>query len=101
MKKGVKQAQETVTHASVAGDALQSITNSISSISDMNTQIASASEQQTIVAEEINRNIVNITEVSEQTSGGARQTASSSQSLTDLANDLQQTVNRFKISSVA
>src|SRR5690606_35209417 len=60
MEKGHDQAQTTVIHAGEAGQALEDITNAVNIINDVNTQIASAAEEQSAVAEEINRNITNI-----------------------------------------
>jgi methyl-accepting chemotaxis protein len=63
----------------------------------MNNQIASAAEEQSVVAEEINRNVVGITEISEHTANGAQQTASASEGLNNLAGQLQRIVGQFKI----
>jgi methyl-accepting chemotaxis protein len=63
----------------------------------MNTQIASAAEEQGSVAEEINRNIVNITEVANQTASGAQQTASASDELARLAGELQRHISQFRV----
>jgi methyl-accepting chemotaxis protein len=65
-------------------------------ITDMNRHIADAAAQQEQVAEEINRNIVNITQVAEQTAEGTRQLADSSAELAQLAEQLQGLVGRFK-----
>jgi methyl-accepting chemotaxis protein len=62
----------------------------------MNEQIASAAEEQSSVADEINRNIININEVAEQTAVGAGQTNTAGQQLAELASNLQSLVNRFK-----
>jgi methyl-accepting chemotaxis protein len=63
----------------------------------MNTQIATASEQQSAVTEEIKRNINNIGDISNQTSQGAHATSESSQQLMGLADQLRTTVRQFKI----
>jgi len=63
----------------------------------MSTQIASAAEEQGAVAEEINRNIINISQVVEQTASDAAQTATAGEDLGRLAEQLQAVVNRFKL----
>ncbi|RJQ48484.1 MAG: methyl-accepting chemotaxis protein, partial [Gammaproteobacteria bacterium] len=68
-----------------------------STITDMNTQIASAAEEQSAVAEEINRNIVSISQVASQASNGSQQTAAASGQLAQLAAQLQSVVGRFKV----
>ena len=97
MEKGSEQARNGEQQAKEAADSLEAITRAVSTINEMNTQIASAAEQQTATANEMNRNIVNINEVSELTSQGSDQTTSAANELAKLASDLQQLVNQFKI----
>ncbi|WP_288753891.1 methyl-accepting chemotaxis protein, partial [uncultured Pseudomonas sp.] len=61
-----------------AGSSLENITRTVSSIQAMNQQIATAAEEQTAVAEEINRSVINVRDISDQTSAASEQTASSS-----------------------
>jgi len=89
--------QRSVGEANSTGTSLQSISSSVSSITDMNTQIASAAEEQTAVAEEINRNIININETANVAAVASNQTASSSQDLAQLAESLQHSISRFKL----
>ena len=96
MENGKLQAATSVEKAASSGEALININSKIEIVRDMNSQIASAAEEQTTVAEEINRNIHSISKVSEQTSQGMQQTATSSHELLDLADQLKQTVNQFK-----
>lgn len=97
MEMGRAKAEESVEQAAKAGEALQAITGVVDNIKNMNTQIASAAEEQTTTAEEINRNIVNISEVSEETANGSQQTANASEELARLASELQNQVNKFKV----
>ena len=97
MESGSTRAEASVQQAAEAGSSLDTITYAVSSINDMNMQIASASEQQSAVAEEINRNIVNIGAVSEEAAEGAEQTANASSELANLGNELQAVVGRFKV----
>ena len=91
------KAEDSVTQAAQAGSSLEVITNSVSLIKDMNTQIATAAEEQSAVAEEINRNVVNISEIVDRTAEGASQTSMASEELAKLAGELQQLVNAFKV----
>jgi methyl-accepting chemotaxis protein len=99
MEMGRAKAEESVEQAAKAGEALQAITGVVDNIKSMNMQIASAAEEQSATAEEINRNIVNISEVAQETAGGSQQTASASDELARLASDLQGQVAKFKIDS--
>ena len=97
MEQGREKAAAGVEHAKEASEALEAITRSVATINEMNTQIASAAEEQSSVAEEINKNIMNIREVSELTASGSAQTTSTSQQLSSLATQLQSLVAQFKV----
>ncbi|MBK1716167.1 methyl-accepting chemotaxis protein [Thiocystis violacea] len=97
MAKGQAMARESVSQARLAGESLQSISASITSINDMNRQIASAAEEQTAVAEEINRNIHTISATIDQTAVGSSHIATASEQLADLASLLQERVSWFRI----
>ena len=98
-KEAVKAMDETNEKAkkgaeftSRTGEVLESITNAINQISDMNTQIASAAEEQSLVAEEINRNVISISEVAEQTVVGAGQSSAANDRVNILAGELKELV---------
>ena len=97
MQQSSEQAAHGVDIAAGAGSSLEKITGAVSTIAEMNTHIASAAEEQSAVAEEINRNIANISHISESNSEGAGQTATASAQLASLATELQQMVARFKV----
>lgn len=80
-----------------AGDALANITRTVSVIQEMNPQIAAAAEEQTAVAEEINRSVLKVKDVSEQTSAASQETAAASVELARLGADLQRWVGKFKV----
>ncbi len=80
-----------------AATSLASITRSVSSIELMNQQIAAAAEQQTAVADEINRSVLNVRDISEQTSAASEETAASSVELARLGVHLQSMVGKFKL----
>ena len=96
MDNGRKRAASSVNQAASAGESITSISERIDTINDMNNQIASAAEEQTAVAEEINRNVSNISHVSEETSIGAKNTAEACNELMELANQLRSTVGNFR-----
>ncbi|WP_455366220.1 methyl-accepting chemotaxis protein, partial [Kaarinaea lacus] len=97
MEKGREQAKLGVDHVSEAGSALNTISNTVYLIHDMNSQIAAASEQQAAVAEEINRNIDRIKQTSDQTADSAKQFDQSSENLFNVASQLEKMVGQFKI----
>ncbi|WP_455823994.1 methyl-accepting chemotaxis protein [Pseudomonas graminis] len=80
-----------------AGDALATITRTVAVIQEMNPQIAAAAEEQTAVAEEINRSVMKVKDVSEQTSAASQETAAASVELARLGSDLQVWVGKFKV----
>ncbi len=97
MEQTVEHTREGVDSVGHAGKSLRSIIDAVNVISEMNMQIASAAEQQSSVADEINRNVANISLVSEQTAAGATQTASSSAELAQLAEELNRLIGQFRV----
>lgn len=97
MRISLNQAQEGRDKVTETGDILATVLQGITGISDKNIQIASAAEQQSTVAEEINQKILSISDVATQTSAGAEQTATTSRELATLAEQLQMLVGRFKL----
>jgi methyl-accepting chemotaxis protein len=87
----------TVDDAKHAGESLASITSAVDTILQMNTQIATAAEEQTSVAEEINRNVESIHLISEQNATGAEQVANSSYQVAQLSRDLRTLVDQFRL----
>ena len=98
----IMQNNRNLTDSSVeltrrAGTSLARITSTVSNIQAMNQQIATAAEQQSVVAEEISRSVVNVRDVSEQTAAASEETAASSVELARLGSQLQTMVSRFRI----
>nr|WP_279010187.1 methyl-accepting chemotaxis protein [Aeromonas jandaei] len=87
----------TVATAREAGESISQISGSVSSISHMNIQIATATEEQGAVSEELNRNVVNISHASEEVASGATQMAQACTELNHLATQLQEMVRRFRV----
>ena len=94
--QGQEKASTSVESASNAGNSLQEITDSVATITSMNIQIATASEEQSAVAEEINQNVVNISHVADENAQASNQLSTSSQDLAQLAAELQSLVSQFK-----
>jgi methyl-accepting chemotaxis protein len=97
MQSSTQRASETLILAEGAGGALSQITDSIDQIHQRNLVIASAAEEQAQVAKEVDRNIVNIRDLSAQSSSGAGQINGSSQELARLAVSLNEAVARFQL----
>lgn len=97
MAKSKEKAQQTVEHASQADSSLINIAAAVSTINEMNTQIATAATEQSTVAEDINKNIDTINSISESTANSAQQTAQSSNSLSTISTRLHGLVSSFKV----
>ncbi|WP_299792785.1 methyl-accepting chemotaxis protein [uncultured Shewanella sp.] len=85
------------SQAREAGDALGEILDLIAHISDMNTQLASATEEQSLVTEEINRNICSITELTEVSVQANESNRAAAISLQDISQGTAQTLSQFKV----
>ena len=88
---------QTVTNSAEVGRTLEHISEAISRIVEFNAQIASAGEEQTMVASEIERNVRSISDVSIQTADGAKGTVTACQQMTAQADQLQGVVATFKV----
>lgn len=97
MEDSQNKTQVSVQQASQAAVALDAITQAVSVINDMNTQIASAAEEQSAVAEDINRNVTNIGQVANEVAGGADEASQASAELTKLAEQQRRLINQFKV----
>ncbi|EJL01066.1 methyl-accepting chemotaxis sensory transducer [Pseudomonas fluorescens Q2-87] len=97
MQASSTRAASTLAMAERAGEALQTITASVNEIHERNLVIASAAEEQAQVAREVDRNLVNIRDLSVRSATGADQTSASSHELSQLANSLRTMVQRFQV----
>jgi methyl-accepting chemotaxis protein len=97
MQASSSRAAATLALAERAGEALQTITASVHQIHERNLVIASAAEEQAQVAREVDRNLVNIRDLSVRSAAGADQTNASSHELSRLANSLRTMVQRFQV----
>ena len=98
MKQGQEQASLSVDQAHRAGDALKAINSSVTRINDMNTQIATTAEEQSMVAADINKNFDRITHSANLAEQEARKITQSSNALDGLATILGAAVKQFKVS---
>ncbi len=96
MGNSYRQAQGSVEQVGQAVTALRQIGDAVTVISDMNLQIASAAEEQSAVAEEINNNVATIRDVTESLSEQANESARVSQALNSLANQQQGLMDQFR-----
>lgn len=92
-----QRSEETVSQTRAVSDALRSITEAVNVINDMNLQIASAAEEQTVVSGHINQNIHQIAAINQQTNDGTRLASQSTARLSELAAELAREVSRYRV----
>ncbi|MDH5181421.1 MAG: methyl-accepting chemotaxis protein [Gammaproteobacteria bacterium] len=97
MEQGRGKAHDSVEQATLAAKSLDMITSAVNEVMAMNTQIADSARQQGNVSEEISKNINTITGIADETNAGTMQMSRASNELSQLAADLQQLVNQFKV----
>ncbi|MBC6622072.1 methyl-accepting chemotaxis protein [Pseudomonas carnis] len=97
MRNSTERAESTLNIARGAGLSLDTINTAIVEINERNLVIASAAEEQAQVAREVDRNLVNIRDLSVQSATGASQTSAASGELSRLAVDLNGMVGRFRL----
>ncbi len=97
MQESHGHAQGSVNNAQQAGVVLDQIQQAVQRIVDMNVQICTATEQQTVVAEEINRNVTEFNSSITEVSRSSAQSADASSALAELANRLRQQTAQFQV----
>ncbi|WP_425357909.1 methyl-accepting chemotaxis protein [Pseudomonas asplenii] len=97
LELSTSQAEHTHSQATSANQALSSIVKSGAEIDERNLVIASASEEQAQVAREVDQNLVRIRDLSAQSAVRASQTTGASQTLAQLAGELNVTIGRFTL----
>ncbi|MBP5967731.1 methyl-accepting chemotaxis protein [Pseudomonas sp. NIBR-H-19] len=97
MHSSQTQAHNNAGQIRQAVDALGKISDAVTVISDMNLQIASAAEQQSAVAEEVNRNVSAIRTVTETLTGQATESAAISSQLNALASQQMKLMDQFRV----
>ena len=96
-QEGQQMVSLCVQKAELAGHSIESIAAAVAEISDMSTHIATATEEQNSVAEDLNRNIININTACSELAEGTNQTSSACKELSALAHRLSELARRFHI----
>lgn len=91
------RSEATVVETRQVDDALRRINQAVGTINEMNTQIASAAEEQTSVSETINQNVHEIVAITEQTAQGTRRAGTATQRLKALASEMSDQVSRYRV----
>ncbi len=97
MEQGQKLTEESVASTEETSQSIGEIIAAIASINDMNTQIASAAEEQAAVVEDINRNIVNISSIAGETAERSQETDTTLQDMEKQVSALQELLEQFKL----
>ncbi|GGB71389.1 methyl-accepting chemotaxis protein [Shewanella inventionis] len=97
MTQSSSRSKEGVAAVDEASQSLSGISERIALISDMNIQVAAATEEQSTVVEDINRNVTEINDITQRTSDTAQAAAQASKALNQLASRLDVLVARFKV----
>ena len=97
MDEGTLEVKEGMKLADQAGHSLQEIVKISQKVTDMITQIAVSSEEQSTTSEQISQNVEIIHSVTKQMANSTREVASASEGLKHLTEQLQETVNQFKL----
>lgn len=97
MSQSREQAKSVVDQSSLASSSLTTIVESVSQIDQMSSQIATAAEEQSSVAEDMNRNLVRLSDMGKQNASGAHQTSQAGQELARMASSLQGLIGQFRV----
>ncbi|MCF6255502.1 MAG: methyl-accepting chemotaxis protein [Gammaproteobacteria bacterium] len=97
MDKGIETVGASVKQTTRTGESLEAITGAVNTLADINTQIASAIDEQSIVAEDINQNVVSIDNLARQGDEASTNIAAANEQLRQLADNLSTLIRQFKI----
>lgn len=97
MQESQQQGRDSADQAAIAGEVLRQITNDVTNIMDMSTQIAAAIEEQSMVAAEVNKNVVVIRDIADESSQAAKENAAASEDVRIRAKALNEAVSQFKV----
>ena len=98
MSRGLDKATESVQEVQLAGEDLQQIVQFVGTIDDMNIQIATATEQQSAVTEEVSNNAVEINELYINSSRISKKIKTLNEELSAASSDLDKRVKQFIVS---
>ncbi len=97
MQESQQQGRESAEQAAIAGEVLRTITNDVTNIMDMSTQIAAAIEEQSMVAAEVGKNVVVIRDIADESSQAAEENAAASEDVRIRAKALHEAVSQFRV----
>ncbi|WP_417595669.1 methyl-accepting chemotaxis protein [Oceanospirillum sp.] len=97
MQRSQERAKAGLEQSAKTSEALTQVTHHVTLISDMNSQIATAVEEQSATADEMNRSVVSIAEVTRDSTAASHQTAAASEELSLLSTELHGMVSRFQV----
>ncbi|MGA4604505.1 methyl-accepting chemotaxis protein [Pseudoalteromonas maricaloris] len=97
MRENVKDAKDTADKSAKTDEVLQAISSSVSTIKDMNLQIASASEEQNTVTQQLSQSVTEISETAQETATGAERASDEALSLLSLSRALDKSVSSFRL----
>ncbi|WP_372940816.1 methyl-accepting chemotaxis protein [Shewanella sp.] len=97
MQDSQLQGRQSAEQAAIAGEVLRQITSDVTNIMDMSTQIAAAIEEQSMVAAEVNKNVVVIRDIADESSQAAKENAAASEDVRIRAKALNEAVSQFKV----
>ncbi len=97
MEHGQEEAETTMEHTAEVNGALQQIRQSVTTIVEMTDQIAVAARQQSTVVEDINRNIVQISDGADQSANTADRVSAASDELKQVEREIQQALAQFRL----
>ncbi len=100
MGSGRKHAYDSIENSKLAAKALIKITESIEKINDMNSHIVTATSQQTIAVNEMDKNIININQMSLNTVEATQYNNEASVRLKSLSNDMEKQISNFELGNV-
>ena len=90
-------AKDSIDAFSDSDSHLEEVSTSVTQLFDLSTEVASMAEEQTHVAEEINRNIVNISEAADETASSVSNASKSSVDIDRVVGELKDKVSQFKV----
>jgi methyl-accepting chemotaxis protein len=96
MNRSRESTLETIERAQRTSDSLGNITSAVGTISEMNTHIATAAEEQTSVAEEVSRSIHHISDIAEESYNNADKLSATTREMAALEQRLLSLVRQFR-----
>lgn len=97
MNQGTSEVEVGIELAQNAGSSLREIINTVIKVSDIISQVAAASEEQSSTAEQVSKNVESISNVAHETASGTQQIARAAEDLNRLTENLQNLISQFQI----